>query len=31
MGYSAGGNLAMLAAYSYDNPELKPSVACLSR
>ena len=25
MGYSAGGNLAMLAAYSHDNPELKPS------
>ncbi|HEX6889309.1 MAG TPA: alpha/beta hydrolase [Chryseolinea sp.] len=23
MGYSAGGNLAMLAAYSYDHPELK--------
>ncbi|HMG88965.1 MAG TPA: alpha/beta hydrolase [Chryseolinea sp.] len=25
MGYSAGGNLAMLAAYSYDHPELKPT------
>jgi acetyl esterase/lipase len=25
MGYSAGGNLAMLTAYSYDDPELKPT------
>jgi acetyl esterase/lipase len=25
MGYSAGGNLAMLTAYSYNNPELKPT------
>jgi acetyl esterase/lipase len=25
MGYSAGGNLAMLAGYSYDHPELRPT------
>lgn len=27
MGYSAGAHLAMLAAYSMDNPQLPPSCA----